>query len=242
MDTTINELQVIEDTSELTIWNDKSVFDNAWRTAQALATSDIVPVAYQKKPANCLIALDMANRMSLSPMYVMQNLYIVKGNPGWSGQFAISQLNGSRKFQTDIRFEFEGQQGTNDWGCRAWAIDKNGEKLTGTLVNLKMANGEGWVSKSGSKWQTMPEQMLKYRAATFFIRSYAPELLMGIQLVDEIEDVAPKRKSSVPNPFNMPAIETPKIDEPDLELITENEEISFKDILNNFDEEVGNVK
>lgn len=242
MDTTINELQVREDTSELTIWNDKSVFDNAWRTAQALATSDIVPVAYQKKPANCLIALDMANRMNLSPMYVMQNLYIVKGNPGWSGQFAISQLNGSRKFQTDIRFEFEGQQGTNDWGCRAWAIDKNGEKLTGTLVNLKMANGEGWVSKSGSKWQTMPEQMLKYRAATFFIRSYAPELLMGIQLVDEIEDVAPKRKTSVPNPFNTVALDASETDEIDIEPVVVSEEISFKDILNNFDEEVGNAK
>jgi hypothetical protein len=51
-----------------------------------------------------------------------------------------------------------------------------------------MAKAEGWYAKNGSKWQTMPEQMLRYRAASFFVRAYAPELSLGLATREEIED------------------------------------------------------
>jgi len=53
---------------------------------------------------------------------------------------------------------------------------------------MDMAVAEGWFGKAGSKWQTMPEVMLRYRAASFFGKLYAPELLMGIQTAEEIHD------------------------------------------------------
>ena len=42
--------------------------------AQLLAGADIVPKAFQSKPANVLIALNMAQRMNAEPLMVMQNL------------------------------------------------------------------------------------------------------------------------------------------------------------------------
>jgi hypothetical protein len=51
-----------------------------------------------------------------------------------------------------------------------------------------MAKAEGWVSRKGSKWATMPELMLMYRAASFFGRLYAPEVLMGMHSMEEIQD------------------------------------------------------
>ena len=58
-----------------------------------------------------------------------------------------------------------------------------------------MVKAEGWDSKTGSKWKTMPEQMFKYRAAAFWQRAYAPEISMGLQTAEEAIDIAP-----TPNP------------------------------------------
>ena len=52
-----------------------------------------------------------------------------------------------------------------------------------------MAKAEGWLQKQGSKWQTMPDLMLRYRAAAFFARQYAPELTMGMHTAEEVADV-----------------------------------------------------
>jgi hypothetical protein len=60
-----------------------------------------------------------------------------------------------------------------------------------------MAKAEGWLTKTGSKWITMPELMLKYRAAAFFGRLYAPEVLMGMQTTEEIVDITPLQPASV---------------------------------------------
>jgi hypothetical protein len=56
------------------------------------------------------------------------------------------------------------------------------------VVSVGMAKKEGWYGKTGSKWQTMPQQMLMYRAASWFVRAYAPEIAMGLHTSDEIRD------------------------------------------------------
>ena len=61
--------------------------------------------------------------------------------------------------------------------------------IKGSVVSIKMAQAEGWTRNS--KWRNMPEQMLKYRAATFFGRQYIPDLLLGVQTSEEIVDITP---------------------------------------------------
>jgi len=166
----------------------KDGMESMMALASKLAGSDIIPQAFQKKPANVLIALDMANRLNASPMMVMQNMYVVYGNPGWSSKFLISTFNMSGKY-SPIRYEFFGTPGKDDYGCRAYASElATGEKLTGPDVTIGMAKKEGWYGKNGSKWQTMPQLMLTYRAAAFFIRTCAPEISMGLPTVEELKD------------------------------------------------------
>jgi hypothetical protein len=50
---------------------------------------------------------------------------------------------------------------------------------------MKMAKAEGWLNKNGSKWQTMPEVMIRYRAASFFGRLNCPDMIMGIYSKEE---------------------------------------------------------
>lgn len=163
-------------------------FELLQRAAKALSSSTLVPKDYQNNIPNCMIALNMSSRIGADPLMVMQNLVIVHGKPTWSSQFLISTVNMCGRF-TSLRYEFFGSTGTDGWGCRAWAIEKStGEKLIGTDVTISIAKKEGWYDKNGSKWKSMPQQMLMYRSGSWWTRAYAPELSMGLHTTDEIKD------------------------------------------------------
>lgn len=158
------------------------------RMSKALASSSMVPSQYQGNEANCIIALELANRIGASPLMVMQNLVIVHGKPTWSAQFLIATVNNCGRFSA-LRYEFFGERNADTWGCRAWAVEKaTGERLDGADVTIGIAKKEGWYNKNGSKWQSIPQQMLMYRAASWWARAYAPELSMGLHTEDEIKD------------------------------------------------------
>lgn len=180
--------ELTKQSDNMLVFGSEANFNNAQRMATALSKSNIIPSNYQNNLPNCIIALEMANRIKMSPIMVMQNLYVVHGNPGWSSKFLIAALNCSGKF-SPIRYEFRGEEGKDNWGCRAWAVDNTGEPLYGAWVDIAMAKAEGWYSKTGSKWKTMPQLMLQYRAGAFFARTYAPEIGMGMQTVEELNDI-----------------------------------------------------
>lgn len=164
-------------------------FQVAQRMAQALASSTIVPKDYQGNLGNCIIALEMANRLHTSPMMVMQNLYIVNGRPAWSSQYIVAMINAGRKYKTELQYNL---QGTDDnMSCYAWAEDMNGHKVVGPTITMKMAREEGWLTRNGSKWKTMPEVMIRYRAASFFGRLNCPDMIMGIYSADEVVELDP---------------------------------------------------
>lgn len=168
-------------------------FEVAQRKAKALASSTIVPETYRNNIGNCIIALEMAERMGTPPLMVMQNLYIVHGNPAWSSKYLVGCINASKRFTT-LRYEFKGEEGTPQYGCRCYAYElsdkERKEPLYGDWITMDMANKEGWTKKSGSKWLTMPNQMLRYRAAAFWQRVYCPEISMGLLTAEEADDIA----------------------------------------------------
>lgn len=164
-------------------------FELMQRIAKAFASSDLVPQTYQGNLPNCMIALDMAQRIGANPLMVMQNLYIVHGTPGWSSKFLIATVNTCGRFSA-LRYEWKGEPGSAEYGCRAWAVERDtGQRLDGIWVTWAMVKAEGWSSKKGSKWLTMPDQMFIYRAAAFWQRVYAPDLAMGLQTAEEVKDV-----------------------------------------------------
>ena len=170
----------------LSVFSNAENFNLAQRMANALAQSTIVPKAYQGNLGNCMIAIEMASRINTSPMMVMQNLYIVNGNPAWSSQWIIAMINSSRRYKTEIQFEFGHDEEDGGLSCLAWAEDCSGHRVEGPKITMKMAIAEGWVGKSGSKWKTMPEVMIRYRAASFFGRMNCPDMIMGIYSKEEV--------------------------------------------------------
>lgn len=167
----------------------------AWTTSQriatALASSSIVPAAYQGSIPNVLVAMEYANRLGASVLAVMQNMDVIHGRPSLRSTFLIGTVNASNRF-TPIRFRWQGDEGTDTWGCRAVAKDReSGEDCIGPLVTIATAKNEGWYAKPGSKWKTIPELMLMYRAGGWWTRVYCPELSLGMQTAEETEDLMP---------------------------------------------------
>lgn len=171
------------------IWSDPNAFQTAQRMANALSASTIVPKDYQGERGlgNCMIALEMANRLKTSPLMVMQNLYIVNGRPAWSSQYIIAMINNSKKYKTEIQFEIEGTG--EKMSCTAFVEDYSNRIVKGPTITMEMAKAEGWVTKNGSKWKTMPEVMIRYRAASFFGRLNCPDMIMGLYSVEEATEI-----------------------------------------------------
>ena len=172
-------------TTDKGIFFDVQAFEHAQRLAKLFADASMVPDHFKRNIGNCLIALNFAARTKIDPFMCMQNMYVVAGRPGIESKFAIALVNGSGKF-SPLQYELNDDK----TACHCYATRKaDDEKCVGPTVSIEMAKAEGWMQKKGSKWQTMPELMLRYRAAMFWARTYAPETLLGMLTVDELTDV-----------------------------------------------------
>lgn len=176
------------------IYSSSDTFKLAYQMAQGLAQSTLVPQAFQNNPSNCLIALEQSNRLGISPMAVMQNLYIVQGKPSFSSSFVIGLINASGKYDMELQFDEEEKDG-KPYACTCWTT-LDGRRVNGIKITMDMADKEGWSKKNGSKWVTMPQVMLRYRAASFFARMNCPELSIGLYTKEELDDFSSDKKKS----------------------------------------------
>lgn len=219
----VTELQIIQakqaaDFAMTPVGQTVKQFEVMQRMAKMYTESTIVPDTYKGNTGNCVIALDMAMRMNANPLMIMQNLYVVKGNPSWSSKFLIATINMSGKYSslryrkrvigkvgkikyndtvwdnvnrknTIVVKEFDGSD-VDNIECVAYATElSTGETLESDPITIETAIKEGWYTKSGSKWVTMPSLMLTYRAAAFWQRMYCPEISMGFLTKEESDDI-----------------------------------------------------
>jgi hypothetical protein len=194
-------------TNEITTTESETqAFELIQRQAKLLSTSTLVPKEFQGNMANCAIGLNIAKRLGADAFMVLQNIDIIHGRPSFRATFLIAMVNASGRF-TPLQFRLAGKD-TNR-SCVAWAKTSEGEVVESPEITMAMAKAEGWSTKAGSKWVTMPELMLRYRSAAFFARIYAPDITLGMHTAEEIEDIQPMRdatpKRVIPttNPFRL---------------------------------------
>ena len=203
---------------------DPTQFETMQRVCKMFASSELVPDMYkasdknpiEKAVSNCMIAIEISQRIGASPLMVMQNMVPIYGKPSWSSKFLVATVNTCGRFNPlQYRFTEKGMLGMVEYtdyewqGGRKVAVQKqfDGKKimdieciaytsakgsdqvLESSPVSIRLAIQEGWYTKNGSKWQTMTKQMLMYRAASFWTSAYAPELSMGMRTVEEQQDI-----------------------------------------------------
>lgn len=133
--------------SGLNMFANQESFNTGYKMAQILSSSTIIPDSFKGNIGNVMIAIDIAQRLHTNPLMIMQNTYVVYGMPSFSAKFLIACINASGLFATPLRYEFVGEQGKDNWGCYAFAIDKQGEVLKGSTVTIHQAKIKGWYDK-----------------------------------------------------------------------------------------------
>ena len=187
-----NGLGLITKQAQVSMFLNEQRFEFAQRIGKMIAASTMVPEHFRNNLGNCLIALNLSERLGVDVFGLMQTSYVVHGRPGFEAKLLIAIFNArTHLFIPPLRWEFKGDfPKGQDAGCRAYAVDKETkEPLYGEWIDWDLVKAEGWEKKTGSKWLTMPGQMYRYRSASFFINAYEPGLKMGIQTVDELEDI-----------------------------------------------------
>jgi len=197
----------VQDLEVMRLQNDRALerFSSPFESAASLrhftaaatvfAKSQLVPKHLQGKVEDCLILMNMALRMQEDPLLVLQNCFVVSGTPGFKTQFLIARANASGQLKSKIRWNVEKLEPAwikvdgfemPNLRVTASAVDNFGELMEST-VTTDMAIKEKWISNP--KYRSMPEHMLRWRSAAFLIRLYMPEVMMGMQSIEEIEDV-----------------------------------------------------
>lgn len=171
-------------------------FEHGQRVAKLFASSQLVPQHLQGRPADCFLALHMAARLGEDPLMVAQNIVIVQGTAGWKAQWLISRANRIGVFRGRIKFDEVGTPGADDHKVTASAVLMETGETVSASASMSMAKLEGWTRNP--KYQSMPSQMLSYRAASFLVRLYAPEAMLGYQSSEELEDVTAAEQGNIP--------------------------------------------
>ena len=169
------------------IYTNPAAFEHCKRVATVFSHSQLVPEHYRGKLADCIIAVELAGRLDVHPMMVMQNTHVVHGKPGLDGKFVIALMNTRGRFDEPLTFDEVGERGKDSYGIRCWTKLKG--KVVEYTITVTDAKNWGWFQKNGSAWQKDPKLMASYRSAKFLANTYCPEVLMGLSTKDELEDI-----------------------------------------------------
>ena len=190
----------------------------------------------QQAIANCVIAIGMAQRMNADHLMVMQNLDVIQGRPSFSAKFLIGMVNSCGRFapirykMTDLgeikNVQYQEKVWVNGQSkmetrtypnpikniqCIAYTTERGSDEvLESSPISIEMAIKQGWYTKSGSKWPDMPVLMLQYRAASFWQRTYAPELSLGMITQEEARDIEDTEYIEIPEEKLKEKVNEPK--------------------------------
>lgn len=162
--------------------------------ATDLAKSTMIPMQYQNNYANCLVAIEIANRTNQTPLQVMQSLDVIKGTPSWRSKALIAMINTSGKYDEDLHFSYQKDDNGEITGCFAWTR-KNGELIEGLPYTIQKAKTEGLLDKNNSYWNKDPVLMLTYRAVSRFASLQCPEITLGLYTTEEVRDFSTVKQS-----------------------------------------------
>jgi len=174
--------------------------DEAFRLADMLAQSDLVPKDFQRKPGNVMIAMQWGMEVGLKPLQSLQNIAVINGRPSMWGDAVLALVRASSLCEYVL--EDEGPDGTAV--CRA---KRRGEpEQIRTFSNLD-AKTAGLAGKSGP-WTTNPKRMKQMRARSFALRDVFPDVLKGMdiaEVVNDYTDMTPAARIVAPEVPEAPA-------------------------------------
>lgn len=156
-------------------------FEQALTFSDYLAESDMVPKDFKGKPGNCLIAMQWGSELGLKPLQALQNIAVINGRPALWGDAVIAIVRGSPLCEYVIE-ELDAQ------GSAVCRVKRRGEQEQVRTFSDMDAKTAGLLGKQGP-WTTNPKRMKQMRARSFALRDVFPDVLKGIAIAEEAQDI-----------------------------------------------------
>jgi len=159
-------------------------FDEAWRLAEILADSDLVPKDFRGKPGNCLVAIQWGAEVNLGALQSVQNIAVINGRPSMWGDALIALVRSSPLCESIIE--------TDDGHTATCRVKRRGEPEQVRTFSAEDAKQAGLQGKQGP-WQQYPKRMRQMRARAFALRDVFADVLKGIPMAEELQDTPAER-------------------------------------------------
>lgn len=151
--------------------------------SELMAKSEMVPKIYQNKPGNVVVAILAGHPLGLNPFAACQSFAVINGTPSLFGDALLGIVKGSGLLPS-IKESI-----SDDGQVATCYIQRRGEDVVCRTFTMEEAKKAGLLTKQGP-WQAYPKRMLQMRARAFALRDVFPDVLRGVGLAEEQEDVA----------------------------------------------------
>lgn len=159
--------------------------EEALKFADFLSASDIVPKDFQRKPANILVAVQWGMELGLQPMQAMQSIAVINGRPSLWGDAVIALVRSSPLCE----YVYESDDGETAT-CRVKRVGEDEQVRTFSMADAAQAGLKG---KQGP-WAQYPKRMRQMRARSFALRDVFPDVLRGMPMAEEVQDIPTERE------------------------------------------------
>ena len=153
----------------------------AMEFAGMMSKSSIVPKDYQNNPGNILVAIQWGMEIGLQPLQSMQSIAVINGRPSIWGDAMLALVRSSGLLEA-INEDVTDSKAV----C---TIKRRGEQEVVREFSLQDAKQAGLTGKQGP-WSQYPKRMLQMRARAFALRDVFPDVLRGVHVAEEAQDIS----------------------------------------------------
>lgn len=152
-----------------------------------MSKSSIVPKDYQNNPGNILVAIQWGMEIGLQPLQSMQSIAVINGRPSIWGDAMLALVRSSGLLEA-INEEVTDSKAV----C---TIKRRGEQEVVREFSMQDAKQAGLAGKQGP-WAQYPKRMLQMRARAFALRDVFPDVLRGVHVAEEAQDLGERDMGS----------------------------------------------
>lgn len=164
-------------------------FEEAMKFADIMSGSNIIPKDYQGKPGNILVAIQWGSELGLPPLQAMQNIAVINGRPSIWGDAMLALVQGSGL----LEYIKEDPQAD---GC-VCVLKRKGQPEISREFTKDDAKQAGLLSKQGP-WSQYPKRMMQLRARAFALRDAFADVLRGVHIAEEAQDMPKEMRDVTP--------------------------------------------
>lgn len=190
-------------------------FDEAFRFANLMAESDLLPKEFHGKPANVLVAVQLGMELGVSPMQALQNMYVINGKPAIYGDLLPAIV-----FQSGLLESIHEEGDEKEAKCTVKRRGHDPITRTFSMEDAKrakaMEHGQMISLADKQTYKSYPKRMLQMRARAWAIRDMFPDVLKGVAIREEIEDSIETTATHIPEEAPI-ATPQPLKEKPDVE-------------------------